>query len=175
MRQSNSTSLASAWRVVSSIATGISLGLFLALAAGPTEAATPRPLALPIPGPVLIDFADPGPVLIPVGSTVTVSLACQAHPHILEWEPVPPFRPLPASIGYRCWDYAGNWANPCVGDTVVDQCGTWSFVGACRYAFIVDGQPYTSYAETSALVVGCSIFADGFEVGDTTNWTSTVP
>jgi hypothetical protein len=119
---------------------------------------------------------DPPPQLYRVGSTVTVSLSCEAHPYWLEWEGYPTAQGPPAGPGFRCWTPGGNWANPCAGPLTFDQCGSWRVAGGCVYEFTdQSGSPYVNHAEAAVVVFGCEIFNDGFETGSTGEWSRTVP
>ena len=163
-RRSSSRSLASALRVASVTATGISLGLFLALAAGPTESAFRALPCLLFGG-----EAIPEPTFL-TGTTVDISLRAEGHPTAITIVAEHPDGRC--AIVAECLD-----ANACSGPFTFVDCGPWDVYGIVNYAHEAPGGGLYVY-ETGpipVLIFGCLIFADGFETGGTDNWTLAVP
>jgi len=96
--------------------------------------------------------ADSDPLFFPVWTEVVISLAAEGHPESLTI--------------YYALD-RGPWLK-------LKSCeSSWGFRGEVFYSF--DGGTIVLADPVSATVVGCEIFADDFESGDTTNWTLSVP
>lgn len=132
--------------------TGIAVVLFLVPGSGATE----------------IEIGiDELPMVIDPG-LVTVVGSCGGHPFSIKLEAL-----LPDASEIKiaeCDD-----AIACEGSADLWTCGLWQFRCRCLYAHTIGGEPYSAVATADAIVVGCEIFADGFEVGDTSNWTRAVP
>jgi len=120
--------------------------------------------------PTLDELAAPKAGFV-VHTTVNLNVTAEGHPvriTISATDPAGAVRPLAV-----CNDVA-----QCAAPLTLDECGLWKADAVIEYAHEDERYPGFPYVTAEALaitVTGCDIFADGFEAGNTSNWTTAVP
>lgn len=122
---------------------------------------------------LLLLWALPGTGDIPevvyqLGSTADLHLVAEGHPELITLQALTPSGQL--LVVDTC-----PATTTCTSSIVLQECGTWQFPATVQYAHEdpMGGGPYVWGGGTAAVVVGCSVFADGFETGDTSAWSLT--
>ena len=114
-----------------------------------------------------LDGVTPQYVVSP-NSTRGVLVEAEAHPTEIDVQSI-----LPAGQTIGVMNCAN--ANTCAVNVTFPQCGLYQFPGVIRYAFLAPGDtgPYIIGVNAAVIVVGCDIFADGFEDGTMNAWSVT--
>jgi hypothetical protein len=106
-------------------------------------------------------------VVLPPGVADVVVVA-EGHPARLTITAIDPGGnavPVAACVG----------VSTCAGILNFDECSGWTVTGLVEYLHPDPGGggPYVWAVSAAAVVVGCEVFADGFETGTTAAWSAT--
>lgn len=146
--------------------TAILFVALIILPPGSIDADVPTPVVV-LPISATPDAGEP-PLTVPVGTRVEVVGTAEGHPTIIEvWIERP---------DGLCAEIAVCPSAPCAGTVAFDVCGLWVARVFARYAHATpSGTQYVAVEETEAVADCGDLFADGFETGDASRWSRSVP
>lgn len=120
-------------------------------------------LALIVASILLTADVPPPEIIVEVGSTRGVLVEAEAHPVLITITGI--------GTGGATVPVATCPSSPiCHPNVTFRACGVVQLSGVVEYGFFSD-DPYSIEVNAVVIVIGCDIFADGFEDGSASSWS----